>query len=188
MKPKNKTIMMIEEIATKLNIDEETKHEAIQIYSKHLSQIITKGRRAKDIATACLYIATRKTKTPIPHEKFYEISPDGMFTKIVKLANKELKIQIKAVEPESYIRALTKQLNLSTDIEEEAINIIQQVRKTSQYKLAGRNPRILAGAALYLACKNKNALMTKKKISETLQITDTALRKVINILKQVKQQ
>jgi transcription initiation factor TFIIB len=76
--------------------------------------------------------------------------------------------------PMKFIPKLASALNI--DLETERITI-DRLRKAGERKLLiGKDPRSMATAALYMACKSNKRKMTQKQLADAAGISTVSLR------------
>ncbi len=118
--------------------------ESMYIYSLLLENKMTQGRKIDVLAASCLYVATKlsnprslksiETVTMISAKKILKNS---------KMITKSLGLVISNTNPYSFVPYIRNKLNLSYQIELKAAEIAK--------KSTTSNPRVAAGAAVYVA-------------------------------------
>jgi len=139
---------------------------------------------------AIVYLAYKKIKNPMPISfisQLFEIEVKYIlktYKKIKKQLNmKQCKISstfgMKCVQiftPKQYVENIAKKLNLSNNIMNTAISYLEKIETGN-----GRNPTIVAGASIYLACLFCNNQKTQREIAYVTGCTETAIRSNVKL-------
>jgi transcription initiation factor TFIIB len=77
--------------------------------------------------------------------------------------------------PMKFVPRIAASLDIDLKTERKAI---ESLRRAGKLKLLiGKDPRSMATAALYMACKSKKRKMTQKKLADAAGISTVSLRK-----------
>ena len=147
-------ISQIEQIATKLDINSETRIQAAKLYGQAFIENLTDGRSIDAVATAALYITTKLECEPRPLRRLSSASSSDYSTvhQTVRCFRQELDSDLtdrgNQSQPEDYLHFLGAELELSrTDLK-----LAEEILKTicERTSLTGKNPAGVAAAVLYL--------------------------------------
>ncbi|MHA1782249.1 MAG: transcription initiation factor IIB, partial [Promethearchaeota archaeon] len=89
------------------------------------------------------------------------------------LPNMNLKVQ--HFTPDRYVDKFNDELRLSMKCRNVAVKIIEKAREHG-FNSAGKDPKGIAAAAIYLASKTCNENRTQKEISKLAKVTEVTLR------------
>jgi transcription initiation factor TFIIIB Brf1 subunit/transcription initiation factor TFIIB len=80
-------------------------------------------------------------------------------------------------EPEAVIARIANALELGRDICGEAERIYERLRGTGL--TAGRRPRVVASAAIYLSCRKQGLRFSAARIARAAGVSDVTVRKLV---------
>ncbi len=86
-----------------------------------------------------------------------------------------LKLKYQPVTVKSLVYRFGNELKLSMAIQTQAADYIL-ISKKNGLKSMGKDPKGLAAAAIYMACKNGNEKRTQAQIADVARITEVTLR------------
>ena len=92
----------------------------------------------------------------------------------------ELDLKVPQVDAVKEIIKIGNMCSVSEKSKRAAIRTLINVMKTES--AAGKNPMGLAGAALYLACKENDEELTQAKIAEVAGVTEVTLRHDLDLI------
>jgi transcription initiation factor TFIIB len=87
---------------------------------------------------------------------------------------KELNIRINPTNPIDYIPRFASELGLSSNVQQRAIEILEQAINLGL--TSGRGPMGVAAAALYIASIEKGERRTQRDVSEVAKVTEVTVR------------
>jgi len=93
---------------------------------------------------------------------------------MIETLPKEYLTRIKTPNSLIYIPQLINKLNLGPEVEIFAKNILQEALKNGI--IAGKSPRSLAAAAVYVACSLTNNKKTQRQIADVANVTEVTIR------------
>ncbi|MHA1271612.1 MAG: transcription initiation factor IIB [Candidatus Helarchaeota archaeon] len=173
-----KAFSELERLESSLNfpISRTIKEEAAIMYRKLLYKGLTKGRSIDLIITTILYIICRQNKLPIT---INDICLSSKFTKksinrMYRFICKELGLSINPSNPAYYVSRFASDLKVDIDVQNLAIDIINNAIKKGIN--SGRGQIGLIAGALYIACILKNQKRTQRQISEIAKVTEVTIR------------
>jgi transcription initiation factor TFIIB len=172
---------VLKEIKLERQVDATVLNEAYQIFSKAEEQGLTKGRPMLGLVYASLYAAHRILKKPIlmvEIAKISDITPKKLLS-YYRLLLKSLKLTVPMLSPKDFVMEYSKQLMIPEETIKRAISFIESIDKSF---LLGKNPRVIAAAALHIACKERKESVTKVQIGKVLKVTPAAIRNFLRKL------
>ncbi len=166
----------LERLSDKLHIPSSIRGRAAIIYRKALDEGLVRGRSIAAIVAGALYAACRLAKIPKSLKEIGEASirDEREVARSYRLIVRRLKLEMPIHAPLNYISKIAGKSGLSGEIQGLAVRM---VRKAQRKRLtAGKDPRGVAAAALYIACKLKGKKVTQKEIASAANITEVTLR------------
>ena len=160
----------------KLALTDAVIEKASYIYRKSLERKLVRGRSIQGLVAACLYAACRNTETP---RTIQDIS-NGMnirkkdIARCYRLVFRELELKMPVVDPVKGVSRIASIAKLNEKTKRKAIQILNQAKNTGLS--AGKDPRGIAAAALYLACISTGEIKSQKEISIASGITEVTIR------------
>ena len=170
-------------LSDKLSVPRSIMEKAALIYRKALSKGLIQGRPIPAIVAASLYIAYRLTKTP---RNLREISKASLVSnktvsRCYRILLRELEIHVPIVDPTTFLSKIAEKTAISGQTQGLAAKIIQEAKE--KRILAGKDPIVMATAALYLACKQLGEKITLKDIANASGVSDVSVRNRYRTLK-----
>jgi transcription initiation factor TFIIB len=167
-----------------LGLPENVRETASVIYRRALQDNLLPGRSIEGVATASLYAAARQAGVPRSLDEVERVSRvDKMeLTRTYRYIIRELNLEVKPADPESYIPRFVSDLDLSDEVERRARELIEAAREDGI--LSGKSPVGLAAAAVYAAALLCNQKVTQSEVSEVSDISEVTVR---NRYKQILQ-
>lgn len=175
-------------LSLKLNIPAQIQETAWKIYTEVARQKLTMGRSIDGFVTASMYAAIRIHEFPRLLEEIVEVaiiplrSVHRSLGLIVRNVFPILKMKYKPVTTKSLVYRFGNELKLSMSTQTEAATMLDKSRKAG-LKSMGKDPKGLAAAALYMACKNSNEKRTQAQIADVARITEVTLRTRVKQIK-----
>jgi transcription initiation factor TFIIB len=175
---RNLSIAMAEldRLATRLHIPEGVKEETALIYRRALKHDLIRGRSIDAFVAASLYAACRLQRIPrslkiIARESTRDYSE---IARTYRLLVRELRLKMPVDDPMKFVPSIASKLKVRRETEQYAIEILRKARE--RRGLAGKDPRGLAAAALYLACLETNDRRIQKEVAAAAGTTEVTLR------------
>ena len=166
----------LERLSDKLHIPSSIRGRAAVIYRKALNEGLVRGRSIAAIVAGALYVACRFAKIPKSLKEVAKASirDEKEVARSYRLLVRRLKLEMPIHDPLEYISKIAGKAGLSGEIQGLAVRIL---RKAQRKRLTtGKDPRGVAAAALYIACKLKGKKVTQKEIALAANITEVTLR------------
>ena len=166
----------IDRMSSALGLPENVRETASVIYRRALNDNLLPGRSIEGVATAALYTAARQAGFPRSLDEVERVSRvDRMeLTRTYRYIIRELNLEVKPADPESYIPRFVSDLELPDEAERRARELIEAAREDGI--LSGKSPVGLAAAAVYAAALLCNEKVTQNDVSEVADISEVTIR------------
>ncbi len=166
----------IDRMASALGLPETVRETASVIYRRALEDDLLPGRSIEGVASASLYAAARQAGTPRSLDEISRVSRvDRMeLTRTYRYVVRELGLEVKPADPESYVPRFVSDLDLSDEVERRSRQLIESARE--QGILSGKSPVGLAAAAVYAAALLTNEKVTQSRVGEVADISEVTIR------------
>jgi transcription initiation factor TFIIB len=171
----------LQQISNKMNIPAQIVETAWKIYSEVARQKLTMGRSIEGFVAASLYAGIRIHDFPRLLEEVVEVamiplrSVHRSLGLIVRMVFPVLKLKYQPVTVKSLVYRFGNELKLSMQVQTQAADYIL-ISKKNGLKSMGKDPKGLAAAAIYMACKNSQEKRTQAQIADVARITEVTLR------------
>jgi transcription initiation factor TFIIB len=169
----------------KLHLTKSVKERASSIYTMAQGRnLIVRGTISGFVA-ASVYAACREMEIPRTlHEISIKSTEDIKdVSRMYRLLLVELNLQMPTDTPMKLVPRIAAEVGVRPETDLLAIEILMEAK--NQKALMGKDPRALAAAALYIACKAKNEKCTQGEIAEVAGISEVSLRKRLRDLKAI---
>ena len=166
----------LERLSDKLHIPSSIRARAAVIYRKALDEGLVRGRSIAAIVAGALYAACRLARIPKSLKEVGEASirDEKEVARSYRLIVRKLRLKTPIHDPLDYVSKIAEKARLSGKIQGQAVRI---VRKAQRERLtAGKDPKGVAAAALYIACKLEGKKVIQKEIADAANITEVTLR------------
>ncbi len=166
----------IDRMASALGLPENVRETASVIYRRALNEDLLPGRSIEGVATSALYAAARQAGTPRSLDEIAAVSRvDRMeLTRTYRYIVRQLNLEIKPADPESYVPRFISDLDLSDETERRARDLLESARKDGVH--SGKSPVGLAAASVYAAALLTNEKVTQNDVSEVANISEVTIR------------
>ena len=166
----------IDRMASALGLPENVRETASVIYRRALQDNLLPGRSIEGVATASLYAAARQAGVPRSLDEVERVSrvEKMELTRTYRYIIRELNLEVKPADPESYIPRFVSDLDLSDEVERRARELVEAAREDGI--LSGKSPVGLAAAAVYAAALLCNEKVTQSDVSEVADISEVTIR------------
>src|SRR5437867_1496955 len=167
----------INRISSGLGLAWQVAERSAYFYRKALQKNLIKGRSISGFVAASIYLACKERKIPRTIDEICRASDiDRPFaTHCYKILVGEMQIEPPVTDP---FRNITK-ISTRAGIEERVSRRAREVLSTvaSHTVIMGKNPLVLAAAALYLATAEHKLSVTKTTIADAAEVSTISLRK-----------
>ena len=165
-----------------LGLPEPAIEKIAYLYRKIQERKLIKGRTIKGALAVASYIACRELGIPRTLKEIAKITnlKEKEIARIYRKVMFELDLKVPQVDALKEIIKIGNICGISERSKRRAIKMMMTVTKTEIS--AGKNPMGLAGAVLYLSCKEYDEEITQNKIAEVAGVTEVTLRHDLNII------
>ena len=172
----NQATIEVERYTDRLHLPRGIKNKALFIYRKALNEDLIRGRTISDFVAAAIYAACRESKVPRSLTNVSEASGRSVkdISRTYRLLVRSLKLRMPIDTPMKFVPRIAGSLNIDVETERKTL---ESLRIAGERKLLiGKDPRSMATAALYMACKSNKRKMTQKKLADAAGISTVSLR------------
>jgi transcription initiation factor TFIIB len=180
-----KAMSEIDRISASLNLPASVKEEAALIYRKAFKMKVIKGRSISSMAAASIYVACRKTGLPRTLKMIEAAS--GLQRKEIarnyRLLIRTLGFKMPAASPVGFMSKIVENLEIPREVQAATLKILKEAK--GALITAGRDPRSLIGAAIYMASKMAGLQITQADVAAAAGITEVTIRNCCKMLSQI---
>jgi transcription initiation factor TFIIB len=175
---RNLSIAMAEldRLSATLHIPQQVKEQAALIYRRALKKDLIRGRSIDAFVAASLYAACRQNKVPRPLKNVSKASTreHSEVSRSYRLLLRELNLKMPVDDPMKFVSGIASKLKIRRDTERYAVDLLLKAQE--RQGLSGKDPRGIAAAALYMACKDNNDKKIQKDVAQAAGTTEVTLR------------
>jgi transcription initiation factor TFIIB len=186
-KARNLSIAMskINRLVEELHLPSSITKRAVSIYRTVLERDLVKGRTIAGFVAASIYAACREAKIPRSLNEISSVSYEDHkdISRVYRLILRELDLQMPLDHPMKFVPRIAEKLEVGRDTDQLSIELLRKAKKEKM--LAGKDPRGMAAAALYLACKLNDEKRNQKDIAYHAGITEVTLRNRLKDLEKI---
>ena len=166
----------IDRMASALGLPEPVRETASVIYRRALDANLLPGRSIEGVATASLYTAARQAGTPRSLDEFTMVSriDKTELTRTYRYVIRELKLEVRPADPESYVPRFVSRLDLPDEVERTARELLETASEAGI--TSGKSPVGLAAAAVYAAALLANRKVTQSQVSAVANVSEVTIR------------
>ncbi len=178
----------IDRMASALGLPENVRETASVIYRRALEEDLLPGRSIEGVSTASLYAAARQAGTPRSLDEIAAVSrvEKAEIARTYRYVIRELSLEIKPADPESYVPRFASGLELSEETERRARSLLRNAKEKGLH--SGKSPVGLAAAAVYAAALLTNEKVTQNDVSEVASISEVTIRNRYHELLEAEEQ
>ncbi len=172
-----KAMWEINRICNSLGLAWQIAERAAYFYRKALQRSLIKGRSISGFVAASTYLACKERLIPRTIDEISKTSNvDKPFaTHCYKILISEMKIEPPITDPYRNIAKISARAGIEERVSRRAHEILSSV--SSHTAIVGKNPLVLAAAALYMATAESNVNITKTTIADAAEVSTISLRK-----------
>jgi len=172
----------LDRLASVLHTPRMVKENAALLYRKAFESDLIRGRSIEAFVSACLYAAFRVNKIPRSLKAVAQASTRSQkeVAYSYRLLLSRLRIRPPIDGPFKFIPMIASELSLDRGIERRAVEILKLAARDN--KVAGKNPRAIAAAALYLSCSEGSVQLNQSMVAEAAKTSEVTLRKRVREL------
>lgn len=167
----------IERMGSALDIPSDVREMAIILFKRGIEQNVVKGRSIEGVASAAVYIASRKAQLPYALDDIVRVLRLTDRTRVGRVYRdlvETLGMSVPLVDASGFISRFTSALDLSVEIEQLAKDILEAYR--TDETAWGRDPTGVAAAVIYAACCLEDLGTTQQAISEVADVSALTIR------------
>jgi transcription initiation factor TFIIB len=166
----------IDRMASALGLPENVRETASVIYRRALDEDLLPGRSIEGVSTSAVYAAARQAGVPRSLDEITEGSrvEKDEIARTYRYIVRELGLEVKPADPESYVPRFASDLDLSEEAEHRARELLQNAKEKGVH--SGKSPVGLAAAAVYAASLLTNEKTTQAAVSEVADISEVTIR------------
>ena len=166
----------IDRMASALGLPDNVRETASVIYRRALHDDLLPGRSIEGVSTSALYAAARQAGVPRSLDEIAEVSrvEKSEVARTYRYVARELGLEIKPADPESYVPRFASALSLSEEAERRARELLASAKREGVH--SGKSPVGLAAAAIYAAGLLTNEKTTQAAVSEVADISEVTIR------------
>jgi transcription initiation factor TFIIB len=176
----------LDRLSDKMYISKVVQEKAAIIYRKALERGLIKGRTIVALIAASLYAACRVTKTPRRLEEIstFSLVEKKEITRCYRFLIRELNIRIPLVDPLTYISTIGEKISISGSTLGLAVRIFHEAKE--KCILTGKDPKGIAAAVLYIACRQSGEKVRQQDIAIVANISEVTIRnRIKGIMKEI---
>ncbi|CAI9831499.1 MAG: transcription initiation factor IIB [Nitrosopumilus sp.] len=166
----------MDKLKDKLALTEASLEMAAYTYRKAMEKNLVRGRSIHGIVAACVYAACRDSNTP----RTLDDVADGINIRRKDVARcyrtlfREMDMSMPVADPALGVSRIASLAGLGEKTRRLANSILTKAKKAGL--VAGKDPRGMAAAALYLACISTGEPKSQKEISSASGVTEVTIR------------
>ena len=166
----------IDRMASALGLPENVREMASVIYRRALEEDLLPGRSIEGVATAALYAAARQSGVPRSLDEVAAVSrvPEMEFKRTYRYIVRELSLEVKPADPESYVPRFAAELDISEEAEHRARELLKAAKQSGVH--SGKSPVGLAAAAVYAAPLLTNEKITQSAVADVTNVSEVTIR------------
>jgi transcription initiation factor TFIIB len=166
----------IDRMASALGLPENVRETASVIYRRALDEDLLPGRSIEGVSTSSVYAAARQAGVPRSLDEITDVSrvEKSEIARTYRYVVRELGLEVKPADPESYVPRFASSLELSEEAERRARQLLQNAKEQGVH--SGKSPVGLAAAAVYAAALLTNEKTTQAAVSEVADISEVTIR------------
>ncbi|MFC6836050.1 transcription initiation factor IIB [Halomarina ordinaria] len=166
----------IDRMASALGLPKNVRETASVIYRRALAEDLLPGRSIEGVATSAVYAAARQAGTPRSLDEVTGVSrvEKDEIARTYRYVVRQLSLEIKPADPESYVPRFASELDLSDETERRARELLSNAKEQGIH--SGKSPVGLAAAAIYAAALLSNEKVTQSQVSDVADISEVTIR------------
>ncbi|WP_231184637.1 transcription initiation factor IIB [Haladaptatus sp. DYF46] len=166
----------IDRMASALGLPDNVREMASVIYRRALNEDLLPGRSIEGVSTSCVYAAARQAGVPRSLDEITEVSrvDKSEVARTYRYVVRELSLEVKPADPESYVPRFASGLELSDEAEHRARELLRNAKELGVH--SGKSPVGLAAAAVYAAALLTNEKTTQAEVSDVADISEVTIR------------
>ena len=166
----------LDRVATLIYLSEMGKLQAAQVYRKVLDKDLVRGRSIEAFVAASIYAVCRMNGIPRSLRNISKASTREYLevARAYRILVRELDLRMPVDDSMKFVTSIASKLGVESRTEQRAVDILMSAKKHKG--LAGKYPRGVAAAALYLACLENKEKRTQKDVALAAGTSEVTLR------------
>lgn len=176
----------IKRICTNLGLPRIVAETSAKIYKKVQKLNILRGRSINGFVGACVYAACRLNKIPRSVNEIYAEMPNTTDRDIricFRVLLNELHLKMPKINAVSLVPRYASAIGLSQLITTKAERLMADFQERAN--IAGKDPKGIIAAAIYLACKDAGEQRAQKMVATACGVTEVTLRSRIKEMTEI---
>ncbi|MFB6134988.1 MAG: transcription initiation factor IIB family protein [Halanaeroarchaeum sp.] len=167
----------VSRMGSALGLPDHVRETASVIFRRAHDEDLVRGRSIEGVATAALYAAARQADIPRTADEMERVSRVDVkeFQRTYRYISRELGLEIRPVDPDTYVDRFISDLGLSSEVERCARTLLSAAREQGLH--SGKKPTSMAAGAIYAAGVLTNEKVTQEEVSEVTDVTKVTIRK-----------
>ena len=171
----------LQRLQKRLGIPDTVAEDALRIYTQTVKKKLTMGRSIDTLLSASIFCALRVHGIPRTVEEITKVAqiPKKKVIRSYRLILMEIlpnmNLKVQHFTPDRYVDKFNDELGLSMQVRNVAVSLIKSAEENG-FNTAGKDPKGIAAAAIYLGSKISNENRTQKEISKLSMVTEVTLR------------
>jgi transcription initiation factor TFIIB len=193
----NEFCAILKSVSVKLSLSKAVEDEALLIFKKAHERKLTAGHPIEAWVVACVYAACRILRTPKRFDEILKATPRAFLDEESKKKGLRRKPWRKEVtrcyrllitegvlntsslpraQPEDYVKTIASRLGLGGEVARRALELVERAKRVGL--TIGRDPAIIAAAAVYLAGLLVGGAehVAQKEIAKAIGVSEVGLR------------
>nr|MDO8084364.1 TFIIB-type zinc ribbon-containing protein [Candidatus Sigynarchaeum springense] len=167
----------IKRVCSALGVPRLVAETAATYYRKVQKMNVLRGRSISGFVGACVYLACRTSKIPRSVDDIYKDMPETT-DRDIRICYRVLIGELKVRVPKISAAALLPRYTSVLALPQETCNLAERmlVAFEARNNTAGKDPKGLIAAAIYLACKMRDEETAQKRVATACGVTEVTLR------------
>ena len=172
-----KAMWEVNRVCSSLGLAWQVAERSAYFYRKALQRCLIKGRSISGFVAASIYLSCKERMIPRTIDEVCRAAGvDRPFaTHCYKILISEMRIEPPITDPFRNIAKISAKAGIEERVSRRAMEILSSV--ASHTAIIGKNPLVLAAAALYLATVECKLNVTKTVIADAAEVSTISLRK-----------
>ena len=170
------SLSLLNTLRMKLGLPDSVAESAAYMYRKARQDKIRVGMNTKNLMCACIYVACKKQGVPrsILEISFSSNIGKKEISRAYRVLVERMEISLTPYNPAEFLTKIANEAKISEKSRRIALDILIMAEKEKITE--GKNPKALAAASLYFACRLNNEEKSQDKIARASGITATTIR------------
>lgn len=169
-------LVEIQRMASALGLPRSTRETTAVIYREALEKDLIQGRSIEGMATAALYIASRKENIPRSLDECASVARIERIeiARSYRYIAAELGLKMEPVDSKLFVPRFCSKLGMGKSVQRTALDILEGTKADGLH--AGKSPTGLAAAAIYTAAVHNDDNPTQNEVAEVADVTAVTIR------------